>query len=65
MLRWSVLLFALLASAPELWRALVEQTAGVDVAVIHFLVALPVGAVLLGLVRAALTRGEVKRDGEL
>jgi hypothetical protein len=63
-LRWSVLLFALLVNAPELWRALVRQTIGVDAAVIHFLLAIPVGAVLLGLLRAATARGNVRSNAE-
>jgi hypothetical protein len=57
MLRGSVVLLALLLSSPVIWQALVEQNVGFDAAVIRFLIAIPVSAVLLGLVRAAARRG--------
>jgi hypothetical protein len=57
MLRGSVVLLALLLSSPVIWQALVEQNVGLDAAVIRFLIAIPVSAVLLGLVRAAARRG--------
>jgi hypothetical protein len=56
MFRWSTLVLALLLSAPVLWKALMEQTVPVDTAVLRFLLALPVAAVLLAVVRAAVSR---------
>jgi K+-sensing histidine kinase KdpD len=56
MLRGSVLACALLFSTPILWQALVDQTVSADAAVIRFLIAIPVAAVLLGFVRAAMKR---------
>jgi hypothetical protein len=56
MFRGSVLLCALLFSAPTLWQALVDQTTSVETAAIHFLVAVPVAAVLIALVRLAMDR---------
>lgn len=53
MLRGSVLLAALLFSAPTLWQAFVQQDISVDTAIVRFLVALPVAAVLIGAVRLA------------
>jgi hypothetical protein len=56
MFRGSVLLCALLFSAPSLWQALVDQDVSVDHALIRFLIAIPVAAVLLGLVRYAMRK---------
>jgi hypothetical protein len=56
MLRGSVLLCALVFAAPSLWAALVDQSISVDAAVIRFLIAIPVAAILLGLVRTAMRR---------
>jgi hypothetical protein len=56
MFRGSVLLCALLFSLPTLWQALVDQTISVETAVIRFLIAVPVAAVLLALVRTAMER---------
>jgi hypothetical protein len=56
MFRGSVLLCALLFAAPSLWAALVDQSISVDSAVIRFLIAIPVAAVLLGLVRSAMRK---------
>lgn len=56
MFRGSVLLLALLFAAPSLWGALVEQTVSVDAALIRFLIAVPVAAALLGLVRLAMRK---------
>ncbi|HEV7204468.1 MAG TPA: hypothetical protein VGN18_07630 [Jatrophihabitans sp.] len=53
MLRGSVLLLALVFAFPTIWAALVDHTITVDTAVVRFLVALPVAAVLLALVRMA------------
>jgi hypothetical protein len=56
MLRGSVLVCALLFSAPTLWQALVEQSISFEAAAIRFLLAVPVAAVLLGLVRSAMNK---------
>ena len=53
MFRGSVLLVAFVFSAPVLWRALVTQSVGLDTAVIRFLIAIPVAALLVGGVRLA------------
>jgi K+-sensing histidine kinase KdpD len=57
MLRWSTIALALMLSAPTLWQALVDQTVPVDTAVLRFLLAVPIAAILLGLVRAAAGSG--------
>ena len=56
MFRASVLVVALLCTAPTIWAALAKQTVPVDAALLHFLIAVPIVAVLLGLVRAAFER---------
>jgi hypothetical protein len=56
MLRGSVLGLALLFSAPTIWQALADQTISVQTALIRFLIAVPIAAVLLGLVRTAMKR---------
>jgi len=56
MLRGSVLLCALLFSAPSLYDALGPQTVSLESAVIRFLIALVVCGVLVGLVRAAFSQ---------
>jgi hypothetical protein len=53
MLRGSVLLVAFVFAFPTIWAALVDHTITVDAAVVRFLVALPVAAVLLALLRMA------------
>ena len=53
MFRGSVLLVALLFSAPVLWQALVSQTVALDTAVLRFFIAVPVAALLLAGVRFA------------
>lgn len=53
MLRGSVLLAALLFSAPTFWQAFVRQDISIDTAIVRFLIALPVAAVLIGAVRVA------------
>jgi hypothetical protein len=60
MLRGSVLLVALLISAPVVWQALVDQTVDVESAVIRFLIAVPVAAVLLAMVRSASARRDAR-----
>lgn len=56
MLRGSVLLLAFVFSFPTIWSALVDRTITVDTAIVRFLIALPVAAVLLALVRSATRR---------
>ncbi|HZC72968.1 MAG TPA: hypothetical protein VE442_19885 [Jatrophihabitans sp.] len=56
MFRGSVLLLALLFTAPVLWQALVTQTVGVDTALLRFFIAVPVAALLLALLRFASRR---------
>jgi hypothetical protein len=53
MFRGSVLLCALLFNAPVIWQALEEQTVSLESATIHFLITVPVMAILLGLLRRA------------
>lgn len=55
MLRAPVLLVALLISSPIIWQALVDGSVSVETAVVRFLIAIPVAAVLCGLVRLAAT----------
>ncbi len=57
MVRWSTIVLALVLSTPMLWQALVDQTLPVDTAVVRFVLALPIAAILLGLVRAAAGSG--------
>lgn len=54
--RGSVLLFALLFNARIVWQALGEQTVSLQTATIHFLITVPVVAVLFGLFRMATRR---------
>ena len=54
MLRGSVLLVALFTAWPTIWAALKDQTLPVQTAMVHFLIAVPIVAVLLGLVRTAM-----------
>ena len=58
MFRTSVLALALLFSGPALWRACVDQTVPLDTALVRFLLAIPVAAVLVGGVRVAMRRTE-------
>jgi hypothetical protein len=46
MIRWSVLLFALLMSAPALYRFLLDEI-DLTEALVRFLIAVPVAAILL------------------
>lgn len=62
MFRGSVLALALIFSAPTIWQALAEQTVSVDQAVFRFLIAVPIAAVLLGLVRASMRRTSSRRQ---
>jgi K+-sensing histidine kinase KdpD len=56
MFRGSVLALALIFSAPTIWQALADQTISVQAAIIRFLIAVPIAAVLLGLVRLSMRR---------
>lgn len=56
MLRPSTLLLALAISSPILWQALVDGSVSVDAALVRFVIAVPVAALLLGLVRLAARR---------
>jgi hypothetical protein len=53
MIRGSVLVIALLVNAPNIWKALAEQTISVESAAVHYLITVPIVAVLLALVRLA------------
>jgi hypothetical protein len=44
---------ALVFSAPTLWQAFVTEHISVDTALVRFLIAIPVAAVLLAIVRVA------------
>ncbi|WP_375490410.1 hypothetical protein [uncultured Jatrophihabitans sp.] len=63
MLRWSVLLGALLVTAPTIWAAFGAQTISVSSALVHYLVAVPIVAVLLALVRLAARPAAPRRPG--
>ena len=64
MFRGSVLALALIFSAPTIWQALADQTISVQAALVRFLIAVPIAAVLLGLVRASMRRTQPKQpDG--
>jgi hypothetical protein len=56
MVRGSVLMLALLFNAPLIWQALADQTVSAESAAVHFLITVPVVAVLLALLRAATSR---------
>lgn len=53
MFRRSVLIVAFVICLPVLWEALVDQSVTLDAAGIRFLIALPVAAILVGVVRLA------------
>lgn len=53
MFRRSVLIVAFVICLPVLWGALVEKSITLDAAGIRFLIALPVAAILVGVVRLA------------
>jgi hypothetical protein len=52
-MRWSVILLAFVVTLPTLYSALWVQTVPVDSAVIHFLIAVPIMAILVAVVRVA------------
>lgn len=60
MFRRSVLIVAFLICVPILWSALVDGSVSLESAGIRFLIALPVAAVLVGLVRLATRAPEAK-----
>jgi hypothetical protein len=60
--RWSTILLALLLSAHVLWQGFIAQTIPAESAVIRFLLAVPVAAILLGLVRAATAKGQAPQQ---
>ncbi len=60
MFRPSVLLLAIVLSAPAMWSGFVSQTMGATEALVRFLIAIPVAAVMLALLRAV-TAGYGKR----
>ena len=53
MFRGSGLLLAALISMPVMWQAFVAQSIGIDQALVRFVLAVPVAAILLGVVRLA------------
>jgi hypothetical protein len=61
MFRGSVLICALLFSAPTLWQALADQTISLEIALVRFLIAVPVAAILLGLFRMAMRKHRPQR----
>lgn len=63
MFRGSVLVCALIFSAPTLWQAFVSEHISVDTALIRFLIAIPVAALLLAIVRAAAKPQQLDRRG--
>ncbi|SOD71309.1 hypothetical protein SAMN05892883_0849 [Jatrophihabitans sp. GAS493] len=65
MFRGSVILFALVVNARTIWQALYLQTISVETAVIHFLIAVPVCAVLLWILRMTFNRPAPVESDEL
>lgn len=55
MFRRSVLIVAFVMSLPVLWAALVDESVSLETAGLRFLIALPVAAILVALVRWAAT----------
>lgn len=62
MFRRSVLIVAFLICTPILWSALVDKSVSLEAAGIRFIIALPVAAILIGLVRLAAHRPETDTD---
>lgn len=56
MFRWSVLLLALALSTPALWSAFVGGSMSVTTAGIRFLIAVPIAAVMLAVLRTTTAR---------
>jgi hypothetical protein len=63
MLRGSVLLCALLLNGHTIWLALADQSVSLESATIHFLITVPIVAVLFGLVRMATSRPRRRPHG--
>jgi hypothetical protein len=55
-MRGAVFVLAGLFNLPVLWRAFVDQDVSVQTAVVRFLIALPIAAILVGGVRLAIRR---------
>lgn len=64
MFRPSVLYLALLLSSPMWWAALVTETETLEAAGLRFLLALPVSAALLWVVRWAMQRAPEEESAE-
>jgi hypothetical protein len=62
MFRGSVLACAALFCLPSIWQAVITQNITVETAMVRFLVAVPVCAALLALVRLAMRRPESHLD---
>lgn len=62
MLNRTVLIVAFLICVPILWSALVDQSVSLEAAGIRFLIALPVAAILVSLVRWAMRTPEVPEE---
>lgn len=64
MVRPAALLLALAFTAPTIWDALVNQTVDVQTMLVHFLIAVPVAALLLGLVQLAAKRAPTEQESD-
>ena len=63
MFRTPVLVLALLISSPALWQALVSGSMPIQTALIRFLIAIPVAAVMVFAFRAATGPTQRRRPG--
>jgi hypothetical protein len=64
MFRRSVLIVAFVFSVPVLWSALVDRSVSLEAAGIRFLIAVPIAAVLVGLVRFAARKPEPEEGAD-
>jgi hypothetical protein len=64
MIRPAALLLALAFTVPTIWDALVRQTVDIQTMLVHYLVAVPVAAILLGLVQLAAKPASVEDKSE-
>ena len=55
-MRGAVFVLAALFNLPVLWRAFVDHNVSVETAVVRFLIALPIAAILVGGIRLAIRR---------
>jgi hypothetical protein len=62
MLRGSVLACAVLFCLPTIWQVVVDQSISVETAMVRFIVAVPVSAALLALVRLATRHPDPRVD---